>query len=93
MAAEPACQVPFRIETDARSSRCKGRKGGQIPLSDEVIPQNGVMGHIRAREPEVPPLPGLSCDYRRCFPRLPLLFAHGKRRGLRCGVPPGLPAT
>jgi hypothetical protein len=29
------------------------------------------MGYIRAREPEVPPLPGLSCDYRLCFPRLP----------------------
>src|ERR1700681_1588030 len=38
-----------------------------------------------ARGPEVPPLPGLSCDYRLCF--------HGCRRGLRCGVPPGLPAT
>jgi hypothetical protein len=23
------------------------------------------------RDPEVPPLPGLSCDYRHCFPRLP----------------------
>jgi hypothetical protein len=29
------------------------------------------MGYIRVREPEVPPLPGLSCDYRFCFPRLP----------------------
>jgi hypothetical protein len=30
-----------------------------------------VAGYIRAREPEVPPLPGLSCHYRLCFPRLP----------------------
>jgi hypothetical protein len=29
------------------------------------------VGYIRAREPEVPPLPGLSCDYHLCFPRLP----------------------
>jgi hypothetical protein len=30
-----------------------------------------VMGYIRTREPEVPPLPGLSCRYRFCFPRFP----------------------
>jgi hypothetical protein len=30
-----------------------------------------VMGYIRARDPEVPPLPGLSCRYRVCLPRLP----------------------
>jgi hypothetical protein len=29
------------------------------------------MGYIRARDAEVPPLPGLSCRYRLCFPRLP----------------------
>jgi hypothetical protein len=44
-------------------------------------------------EPEVPPLPGLACDYRHRFPQLPLPFAQGKRRGLRCGVPPGLSAA
>jgi hypothetical protein len=52
-----------------------------------------VMGYIRAREPEVPPLLGLSRDYRLGFPWLPLPFAQGKRGGLRCGVPPGLPET
>jgi hypothetical protein len=52
-----------------------------------------VVVYIRAREPEVPPLPGLSCHYWVCFPRLPLHFVQGKRNGLRCGVPPGLPAT
>jgi hypothetical protein len=30
-----------------------------------------VMGYIRVREAEVPPLPGLSCHYRFCFPGLP----------------------
>ena len=31
------------------------------------------MGYIREREREVPPLPGLSCDYPLGFPRLPRL--------------------
>jgi len=58
-----------------------------IPASDE-----GVV-YIRVREPEVPPLPGLSCYFRLGFPRLPLHFVQGMRGGLRCGVPPGLSAT
>jgi hypothetical protein len=51
------------------------------------------MGYIRVLDAEVPSLPGLSSRYWLCFPRLPLPSAQGKRRGLRCHVPPGLPAT
>jgi hypothetical protein len=38
-------------------------------------------GLLSVREPEVPPLPGLACDYR--------IVSHGFRRGLRCWRPSG----
>src|ERR1700730_11812276 len=58
----------------------------------------GVVVCIRVREPEVPPLPGLSCHFRLCFPRLPpwatlwrpsgtlgnIEFVHYPRWQIRC---------